>query len=188
MDKAQGDFEREDWPAFLVPIMPFPWPRTSESRGEPQYSQASSYDSGASKPGRGQTHLVDTLKACLSLSVHSHLPSCRKHWWEGGRLWGLYILQLTFSSWFCCLSPSCVLMCVNLHLDGEHAPFAKVHFSKWQIPEWQCISYNQLGGNYHCKVPISPALGQKPTCNIYESYLTGFSGWWKGLNPLQQNI
>lgn len=83
---------------------------------------------------------------------------------------------------------SCVLVCVNLHLDGEHGPFAKVHFGKWQIPEWQCISYNQLGGNYHCKVPISTAPGQKPTCNIYESYLIRLSRWWRGLNPIQKNI
>lgn len=71
------------------------------------------------------------------------------------QLWGLrlYSLPVTFSPWSHHVSPSCVLVCVNLHLDGEHGPFAKVHLGKWQIPGWQCITYNQLGGNYHHGVP-----------------------------------
>lgn len=71
------------------------------------------------------------------------------------QVWGLrlYSLSVTFSSWSRHLSASCVLVCVNLHLDGEHGPFAKVHFGKWQIPGWQRITYNQLGGNYHHGVP-----------------------------------
>lgn len=64
-----------------------------------------------------------------------------------------------------CLCPSCFSVCVDLHLDGEHGPFAEVHFRKRQIPGWPCISHNQLGGNYHCKVLVRPVLGQEPACD-----------------------
>lgn len=82
-----------------------------------------------------ETHSTLSQALCPRLSISHlaffhHLPHIRKGQVSRQSALRPMAEQSYFylSFWFHSLSGSCVLVCVNLHLDGEHGPFAKVHF------------------------------------------------------------